>query len=245
VATTIDADRETQRAAVKLHLAAALRWFAELDFDEGAAGHLSARDPIRPDLFWINPEGHPFELMTASGLVLVDASGTVHAGPGAPSRSALALHRAVYAARPDVHSAMHAHPVHTKAWSALRRLLDPINQEACIFYGCHAIFDEYGGPFSDEREAPKVAATLDGGNIAVVLRNHGLLTVGVSVGSAAYRFMIFDRSVRAQLIAEAAGTPVQIAPEVASLLAVEEGHCHRSFEPILTSLSTRHPDLAT
>jgi ribulose-5-phosphate 4-epimerase/fuculose-1-phosphate aldolase len=242
---TIDADLETQRATVKVHLAAALRWFAELDFDEGAAGHLSARDPIRPDRFWINPDGQPFELMTASGLVLVDADGTVHAGRGAPSRSALALHRAVYAARADVHSAMHAHPVHTKAWSSLRRLLDPINQEACIFYGCHTIFDEYGGPFSDEREAPKVAATLDGGNIAVVLRNHGLLTVGASVGSAAYRFMIFDRSVRAQLIAESAGTPVPIAPEVASLLAVEEGHCHRSFAPILTSLTTRHPDLTS
>jgi ribulose-5-phosphate 4-epimerase/fuculose-1-phosphate aldolase len=150
----------------------------------------------------------------------------------------------VYAARPDVQSAMHAHPVHTKAWSALRRLLDPINQEACIFYGCHTVFDDYGGPFSDEREAPKVAAALHG-NIAVVLRNHGLLTVGASVGSAAYRFMIFDRSVRVQIVAESAGAPVHIAPEVASLLAVEEGHCHRSFEPILTSLRTRHPDLAT
>lgn len=235
---------DARRAAVKLHLAVALRWFAELDFDEGAAGHLSARDPIRPDRFWINPEGRPFELMTASDLVLVDAGGTVYAGAGAPSRAALALHRAVYAAGPDVHSAMHAHPVHTKAWSALRRRLEPINQEACIFTGCHDVFDEYGGPFSDDREAPKVAAAL-AGNIALVLRNHGLLTVGATVGSAAYRFMIFDRSVRVQLIAEAAGTPAQIAPDVAALLAVEEDHCTRSFDPIVTSFLARHPDVAT
>ena len=245
MASILDADLETRRAAVRLHLAASLRWFAELDFDEGAAGHLSARDPIRPDRFWINPEGHPFELMTASGLALVDADGTVHEGPGAPSGSALALHRAIYAARPDVHSAMHAHPVHTKAWSTLRRRLDPITQEACIFYGCHTVFDDYGGPVSDEREAPKVAAALDGGHVAVVLRNHGLLTVGESVGAAAYRFMIFDRSVRAQMLAEAAGTPVHIAPEVAARLAVEEDHCRRSFEPVLTSLRARHPDLAS
>lgn len=242
----VSSDPEVRRADVKVRLAAALRLFAELDFDEGAAGHLSVRDPIRPELFWVNAHGVPFDLMKASDLVLVGADGTVHAGGGgAPSRAALTLHRAVYAARADVMSAMHAHPVHTKAWSAFARRLDPINQEACIFYGCHEVFDAYDGPFSDEQEAPKVAGLLGERNIAVVLRNHGLLTIGSSIGAAAYRFMIFDRSVRVQMLAEAAGTPTQIAPEVAAALAVEEGHCHQGFEPLLTSLLARHPELAT
>jgi len=236
---------EARRGDVKARLAAALRLFAALDFDEGAAGHLSVRDPITPHLFWLNPHGVPFDLMTASDLVLVDANGTVHSGRGAPSRAAVTLHRAVYAARADVESAMHAHPVHTKAWSALARKLDPINQEACIFYGCHEVYDDYSGPFSDEHEAPKVAGLLGERNIAVVLRNHGLLTVGGSVGAAAYRFMIFDRSARVQMIAEAAGTPTMISPAVAAGLAVEERHCHEGFEPLLASLLARQPELAT
>jgi len=240
----VSSSPEARRSDVKVRLAAALRLFAALDFDEGAAGHLSVRDPISPHLFWVNPHGVPFDLMTASDLVLTDATGNVHAGRGAPSRAALTLHRAVYAARADVESAMHAHPVHTKAWSALARKLDPINQEACIFYGCHEVYDDYGGPFSDEHEAPKAAGLLGERNIAVVLRNHGLLTVGGSVGAAAYRFMIFDRSVRVQMLAESAGTPTMISPSVAASLAIEERHCHEGFEPLLTSLLARHPELA-
>lgn len=241
---TVPPELETRRADVKVRLAAALRLFAELDFDEGAAGHLSVRDPLEPELFWVNADGVPFDLMRASDLVLVGHDGTVHAGAGAPSRAALMLHRSVYAARPDVQSAMHAHPVHTKAWSTLARRLDPLTQEACIFYGCHEVFDAYDGPFSGEQEAVRVGALLGERNIAVVLRNHGLLTVGTSVGSAAYRFMIFDRCARVQLLAEAAGTPVPIAHEVAAGLSIEERHCEHGFEPLLTSLLARHPELA-
>ena len=79
----------------------------------------------------------------------------------------------------------------------------------------------------------------------MILRNHGLLTVGRSVGSAAYRFMIFDRSCRTQLLAESVGTPAQIDPAVAAALAVSEGHCHQGFVPLYTSLRTRHPELET
>lgn len=231
------------RHTVRAHLAAALRMFAELDFDEGAAGHLSVRDPYDADLFWINPDGLPFELATASSVVLVNAAGDVIEGSHGPNRAGQHLHAAVYAARPDVVSAMHAHPVATKAWSSLRRLLDPINQEVCIFYGCHSLFDEYMGPFSDESESAKIADALGADNIAVILRNHGLLTVGASVGSAAYRFKMFDRSVRVQMAAEALGRPAQIDHAVASALAVSEGHCEHGFLPIYTSIRTRHPEV--
>lgn len=240
-ATAIDG---AARGDVRRRLAAALRMFHELDFDEGAAGHLSVRDPLDRELFWINPDGAPFELITAADLVLSDRAGNVvDGGAGTPSPSAWRLHAAIYAACPDVHSAMHAHPVATKAWSAVGRLLDPINQEACIFYSCHQVFEEYDGPFSGGDEAAKVAATIGSDNIAVVLGNHGLLTVGRTVGSAAYRFMIFDRSVRVQILAEQAGTPRRIRDDVASVLAVSEHHCTASFEPILRSLLARHPDI--
>ncbi|WP_162941485.1 class II aldolase/adducin family protein [Desertimonas flava] len=233
-----------ERDDARRRLAAALRMFHELDFDEGAAGHLSVRDPLDPELFWINPDGVPFELITAADLVLSDRVGNaVGGGDGAPSPSAWRLHAAVYGACPDVNSAMHAHPVATKAWAAVGRLLDPINQEACIFYGCHSVFEDYDGPFSGGDEAGKVAAAVGGTNIAVVLANHGLLTVGRTVGSAAYRFMIFDRSVRVQILAEQAGTPRRVRHEVASALAGSEDHCTSSFEPIYRSLLARSPDI--
>ena len=104
-------------------------------------------------------------------------------------------------------------------------------------------FEEYDGPFSGGDEAGKVAAAVGGTNIAVILGNHGLLTVGATVGSAAYRFMIFDRSVRVQILAEQAGTPRHIRDDVASALAGSEEHCTASFEPILRALLARYPDI--
>ncbi len=231
------------RENVKVRLAAALRMFAEMDFDEGAAGHLSVRDPLEPEHFWINAVGRPFELATASSLVLVDHSGTVLHGDGKPSRAGFELHSAIYAARPDVTSAMHAHPVHAKAWATLGRLLDPITQEACIFHGRHAIFDEFNAPFSSPDESRKVAALLGPEHVALILRNHGLLTVGTSVGAAAYRFYIFDRSCRVQLLAEQRGTPIRIDERVATALATEDEHSHLSFEPMFESICTRFPDV--
>jgi ribulose-5-phosphate 4-epimerase/fuculose-1-phosphate aldolase len=229
------------RRDVQARLAAAMRWFAVLDFDEGAAGHLSARDPIEPDHFWINAVGRPFDIATPASLVLVDQGGTVCVGRGAPSRAGFELHSAIYAARADVGSAMHAHPIHAKAWSTLGRLLDPITQEACIFHGRHGLFDEYNAPFSDHSEAGRVVTALGPTNIAMILRNHGLLTVGPSIGAAAYRFMIFDRSCRVQLLAERAGEPVRIDETVAAWLATDERHSHDSFEPIFESMCSKFP----
>jgi ribulose-5-phosphate 4-epimerase/fuculose-1-phosphate aldolase len=236
-------DAHAARRDVQARLAAAMRWFAALDFDEGAAGHLSARDPIERECFWINAVGRPFDIATPGSLVLVDRDGTVHAGEGSPSRAGLELHSAIYAARDDVGSAMHAHPVHAKAWSTLGRLLDPITQEACIFHGRHGLFDEYNAPFSDHSEAERVVAALGPTHIAMILRNHGLLTLGPSVGSAAYRFMIFDRSCRVQLLAERVGEPIHIDDGVASWLSTDERHSHDSFEPIFESMRTRFPEI--
>ncbi|MGH9065435.1 MAG: class II aldolase/adducin family protein, partial [Acidimicrobiales bacterium] len=94
-------------------------------------------------------------------------------------------HRALHAARPDVVAAAHAHSLHGKAWSSLGRPLDPITQDACAFYGEHALFDDYTGVVLEAEEGKRLAHTL-GDNKAVILRNHGLLTVGHSVDEAAW-----------------------------------------------------------
>ena len=113
----------------------------------------------------------------------------------------------MHAARPDVIAAAHSHSMYGKAWSSLGRLLDPITQDACAFYEDHALFDDYTGVVLDLEEGKRIAHAL-GDNKAVILRNHGLLTVGHSVDEAVWWFITMERSCQAQLLAEAAGTPV-------------------------------------
>jgi ribulose-5-phosphate 4-epimerase/fuculose-1-phosphate aldolase len=134
--------------------------------------------------------------------------------------------------------------VHGKAWAALGRPLDPINQEACIFYGTHAVFGEFHGAVKDDREGRAIAAALGERSTALVLRNHGLLTVGGSVGEAAYRFVIMDRSCRVQLLAEAAGTPALVDEDVARDLAAEgDAYCRMCFEPLYDVITATEPDV--
>ena len=133
--------------------------------------------------------------------------GEVVEGDRPVNGAAFAIHSQVHAARPDVVAAAHSHSVYGKSWSSLGRTLDPITQDACAFYDDHAVFDDYTGVVLDLEEGKRIAHAL-GDNKAAILRNHGLLTVGHSVDEAAWWFITMERSCQAQLLAEAAGTPV-------------------------------------
>src|SRR6516162_43235 len=193
-------------------LAAAFRLFARFGYDEGVAGHITARDPGNPECFWVNPFGVHFGQIKASDLVLVDHTGEVVQGKYPVNTAAFAIHSRVHAARPDAVAAAHAHSMYGKAWASLGRLLDPITQDACAFYQDHALFDDYTGVVYETAEGDRIAQAL-GRCKAVILRNHGLLTVGGSVDEAAWWFITMERSCQAQLIAEAAGKPVLITRE--------------------------------
>src|SRR6202040_3056320 len=92
---------------------------------------------------------------------------------------------------------------------SLGRLLDPVTQDACAFYEDHGLFDDYTGVVMATTEGEAIGQRL-GDHKAVILRNHGLLTVGQSVEEAAWWFITMDRSCQSQLLAEAAGKPVKI-----------------------------------
>lgn len=229
-------------ATVRQRLAVALRMFAERDFDEGAAGHLTARLEDDPDTIVMNPIGMPFDEIRASDLSRVSLrTGAVDGDP--IDRGGLRLHAAIYAARPDVGSVMHAHPVYTKAWSTLGRPLEPISQEHCIFYGTHAVHTDYRGVFGATEEGARVAELLGRDNVAVILRHHAAVTVGATVDAAAYRFCILDRCCHVSLLAEAAGEPGRIDHDVAAELARHTDHSHTSFAPIFRSIVRRHPEV--
>ena len=166
---------EEERLHRKQRLAGAFRLFARYQFDEGVAGHITARDPEFTDMFWVNPLGQNFGHIRVSDLVLVDHEGRVVHGRSRINAAAFAIHSALHAARPDVVAAAHSHSLYGKAFSTLGRLLDPITQDACSFYGQHALFDDYTGVVLDPAEGRRIAAALGGGHL-VILRNHGLLT---------------------------------------------------------------------
>ncbi len=234
-----------ERRHRKQRLAGAFRLFSLFGFNEGIAGHITARDPQWPDHFWVNPLGMHFGHITVGDLVLVSQHGEVVQGDRPVNAAAVAIHTQVHAARPDVVAAAHAHSLHGKAWSSLGRLVDPITQDACAFWGDHSLFDDYNGVVLDRQEAKRLAHAL-GGHKAVILRNHGLLTVGHSVDEAVWWFVTMERSCQAQLLAEAAGQPVLIDSDVADLAASQVGS-HQSgwlsFQPLYQRIVAAQPDL--
>lgn len=227
---TIEAERQHR----KERLAGVFRIFARFGFEEGIAGHVTARDPERTDHFWVNPFGMPFGHITADDLLLVDHDGNVVQGDHPLNQAAFAIHSAVHRARPDVVAAAHTHSLYGKTWSSLGRLLDPLTQDACAFYGDHALFDDFSGVVIDPDEGDRLAAAL-GPTKAVILQNHGLLTVGQTVDEAAWWFITMERTCQSQLMAEAAGTPILIRPEVARATGATIGTPDAgwfSFQPI-------------
>ena len=236
---------EDERQHRKQRLAATFRLFSKMGFDEGVAGHVTARDPERADHFWVNPFGMHFGQIRVRDLLLCNHQGQVVQGDAPVNRAAFAIHAAVHAARPDVVAAAHTHSLHGKAYSSLGRLLDPLTQDACAFYGDHSLFDDYTGVVLDVQEGKRMAHAL-GDNKAVILRNHGLLTVGRSVDEAAWWFVSLERSCQAQLLAMAAGTPIPIDHETASLTKTQVGHPAAgwfSFQPLYARITREQPDL--
>ncbi len=236
---------EDERRHRKQRLAAALRLFGHFGFDEGSAGHVTARDPERPDHFWVNPLGRSFKRMRVKDLLLVDHRGEVVEGDGPLNLAAFVIHSQIHAARPDVVAAAHAHSLHGKAWSTLHRPLDPLTQDACAFHGDHVVFDDYTGAVLELDEGERIARAL-GPHKAAILANHGLLTVGQSVEEAAWWFITMERSCHAQLIAEAAGTPVPIDADVAARTFEQTGGPatgRRQFQPLYDWIVEEQPDL--
>ena len=164
-----------ERLHRKQMLAAAYRLFSRFGFDEGVAGHITARDPERTDCFWVNRFGQHFGHITTSDLLLVDHEGNVVEGDGIVNRAAYAIHSQVHAARPDVVSAAHAHSLYGKTFAAFRRRLDPLTQDSCAFYKDHAVLEDFTGVVFDLEEGKRIAHAL-GDTKAVILSNHGLST---------------------------------------------------------------------
>ncbi|PVM82250.1 class II aldolase/adducin family protein [Caulobacter endophyticus] len=240
---------ELERLYRKQRLAAGYRLFGRYGFDMGGAGHITARDPELTDHFWVNPLGVHFSRIKVSDLMLVSHEGEIVQPPARTparlNRAAFAIHSQLHEARPDVVAAAHSHSLYGKAWSALGRLLDPLTQDSAAFYDDHALFEEFSGVVLDTSEGQKIAKAL-GPKKAVILQNHGILTVGQSVEAAVWRYLAFENACQAQLLAQAAGPtkpmPPEVAKHTASQVGTELGGIY-AFQPYWDIVTEEEPDL--
>ncbi|KAH7019858.1 class II aldolase and Adducin N-terminal domain protein [Ilyonectria destructans] len=190
------------------HMAGAFRVFARKGYTEGTSGHISVRDPVDPNTFWINPLGVHFGMLKASDMVQIDEDGQVIGGnKTAVNAAGFMIHSAIHRARPDIHAACHTHSKYGKAWSTFGRPLDIISQDTCNFWGTQSVYKAFGGVVLGEEEGQRIVEALGDKGRVIVLQNHGILTAGGTVDEAAYLYTLMERSCEVQLLVESAGLP--------------------------------------
>ncbi len=189
---------------VRVDLAACYRLIAMYGWDDLVFTHISARVPGPDEHFLINPYGMLFEEITASSLVKVDAEGEkILESPYPVNPAGFVIHSAVHAARPDVACVLHTHTRAGVAVSAQAGGLRPLSQIS-LFPLISVGYHDYEGVALNDDEKPRLVRDL-GDNNNLVLRNHGLLTVGPSIPDAFLNMYALETACQTQLLAQSAG----------------------------------------
>jgi ribulose-5-phosphate 4-epimerase/fuculose-1-phosphate aldolase len=199
----------------RVNLAAAYRLVAFYGWDDLIFTHISARVPGSEHHFLLNPYGMMFDEVTASSLVKIDLDGQkVMESPYFINPAGFTIHSAVHAARADALCVVHLHTDYGIAVSAQKDGLLPISQQA-MFPLASLAYHEYEGLALNEDEKPRLVSDL-GNKSYLILRNHGLLTVGETVAEAFLSMYILERACRIQILAQSGG-----------------GELHRVADPII------------
>lgn len=193
--------------AVRRDLAACYRLAHHYRMTDLIATHISARLPGPGHRILINPFGFLFNEVTASNLVEVTLSGDVLSPDGVINPAGYLIHSTIHAARPDVGCVMHTHTAAGVAVSAQEHGLLPISQQALVV-GQRLAYHDYEGVALQEEERVTLARDLADKDV-MILRNHGLLTTGRTVGEAFWLMMTTQRACEIQVAALAGATPVR------------------------------------
>src|SRR5438105_13148504 len=213
----------TEEWQARVDLAAAYRLVALYGWDDLIFTHLSARAPGPEHNFLINPYGMMFEEITASSLVKVNLEGQiVMSSPYFINPAGFTIHSAVHAAREDALCVIHLHTDCGIAVSAQKHGLLPISQQA-MFALSSLAYHDYEGLALDEEEKPRLVADL-GDKKFMILRNHGLLTLGRTAAEAFLGMFLLERACKIQILAQSGGgelakIPNDIIDRVASQMS--------------------------
>lgn len=226
---------ESERLRRKTEVALGYRIFASLRWGDLGDGHITARDPERTDCMWLLRFDVSFDQATTSDLMLVGPDGSVVEGDGPINTTAYFIHHPIHVARPDAVAVAHTHTPWGTPFAAEARPLQPISQEACVFYNDHALFDDEEVQILGRSGGERIAQAL-GQNRAAILRNHGLLTVGSSVAESIAAFVTLERVAEVHMKAAAAKPISPAAAETAKADLAED----RSLETAFEFLVKRH-----
>ena len=208
--------------AIRVDLACAYRMVAHYGWDDLIFTHLSARIPGPQHHFLLNPYNLMFEEVTASSLIKVDVQGNpVEPTPFITNPAGFTIHSAIHMAREDAHAVMHLHTPQGQAVAAHGEGLLPLTQTAMLIRGDVA-FHDYEGVAVDLDERERLVADLGDKN-AMILRNHGTLSVGKNVGECFIRLYYLERACQAQVMALSAGDAVNNPPQGSPEVTAQQG----------------------
>jgi ribulose-5-phosphate 4-epimerase/fuculose-1-phosphate aldolase len=196
----------------RVDLAAMYRLTALYGWDDLVFTHISMRVPGEEHHFLINPYGLLFEEVTASNLVKIDLNGQiVMETPYRINPAGFTLHSAIHAAREDARCVFHTHTPHGIAVAAQAEGLLPLSQQS-LFALASLGYHTYEGVVLSEDEKPRLVADL-GNKQILILRNHGLLTVGQTAAEAFLLMYVVESACRIQVLAQSGGRPLVMIPE--------------------------------
>jgi ribulose-5-phosphate 4-epimerase/fuculose-1-phosphate aldolase len=213
----------------RCELAAAYRLFAQLGWHELIYNHLTARIP-GTEHFLINPFGLMYREITASSLVKIDLEGRkLEPGPWGVNPAGFIVHSAVHAARADAQCVMHTHTTAGQVVACQAQGLLPLSFNS-MFYTGRIAYHDFEGITLERAECERMAADLGGRNV-MILRNHGLLVCGPSIGDAFAEHYMLQRACEVQVAAQATGAAlVQPREEIAQRAAAQYERTARQGE---------------
>ena len=195
----------------RVELAAAYRLTDHFGMTTLIYNHITARVPGMEDQFLINEYGLGYEEVAASNLVKIDMEGNIlEEGEHRINFTGYVIHSAIHGARHDVACVMHTHTPYGMAVSTLEEGLLPLQQETYQFHE-RVSYHEFEGVAVDVDERERLVTDL-GGNNAMIMRNHGLLTVGRSVAEAWVRMWQLELACKIQVLAQSTGQAIRQAP---------------------------------
>jgi len=195
---------------VRVDLAAAYRLVAAFKWDDLVFTHISARVPGQDNQFLINPYGLMFEEITASSLIKIDTAGRkIDESPYDVNPAGFTIHSAIHAVRHDAQCVLHVHSLNGIAVSAQKQGVLPISQQS-IFVLSSLGYHDYEGVALREDEKPRLVADLGPDNNFLMLRNHGLLTLGRTIPDAFLGMYLFETVCTIQVRALAGGSELSL-----------------------------------
>lgn len=195
----------------RVDLAACYRLVAEFGWSDLIFTHITARVPGTQDQFLINPYGMMFDEITASSLVKIDLEGNkLDESPFPVNPAGFTIHSAIHSARHDAQCVLHVHSVNGVAVSAQKNGLLPVSQQS-IFVLNSLAYHDYEGLALNEEEKPRLIADLGDKNY-LMLRNHGLLTLGKTIADAFVNMYVFEAACMIQVRAQAGGAELLTIP---------------------------------